>query len=295
MGYSFDLLLLQPSWRNQVSSSVRLLLCFLWQYKQHMILGWFSLSYFRNWEVILNPALLSLPFLLYNHQVLSIVFSKDISNLFASAHSTTNLVVLDISHFACTANILIHSLLSKQNFVWMQVTSNDTPVWHPSVTSVDHSSQPSVHSQPFCALLCVSEGIDCISRTLLTSGFPPKIIYSFLTWDEVDNSWHRQKSAWKTLHDLSDWGRALILPLSPSLTLTVAYQFLNHPKPLLFPWVYASHLFWLDHFSSTPSPSLISPLLILNAPALLLCPQGNLSWLYTPFHTKFFLCSRWHD
>lgn len=150
MGYSFGLLLPQPSWRNRVSSSVRLLLCFLRQYKQHMIRGDSVFFISETEKSFSTPLSLLVPFLLYNHQVLSIMFSKDSSNLFASAHSTANLVVLDISSFACTASILVHSLLSKQNFVRMQVTSSDTPVWHPSVTTVEISRSP----LPFSAFLC---------------------------------------------------------------------------------------------------------------------------------------------
>lgn len=75
------------------------------------------------------------------------------------------------------------------------------------------------------------------------------------------------------------------LPISSLMTLSLFY-FLVFIHLILSDWTL---------FLSSFSPSLISPLLILKASALLLCPQGNLFWLYPSFHTRFFFCSRWHD
>lgn len=97
---------------------------------------------------------LSLYFLLYNHQVLSIVFSNDISNLFTSVHSAANLMVLDIFNFACSANIPIQLYLANRKFC-SNASLKSHPLWNSSVTSADYPPPASVHFLPFSA----SEGM----------------------------------------------------------------------------------------------------------------------------------------
>lgn len=140
-------------WRKQV---LRLSKDSFWASSDiyHMIWEWFSISYFRNWEVFLNTTF-SLYFLLYNHQVLSIVFSNDISNLFTSVHSAANLMVLDIISFPCSANIPIQLYLANRKFC-TNASLKSHLLWKPLVTSsADYPPQASVHSLPFSA----SEGM----------------------------------------------------------------------------------------------------------------------------------------
>lgn len=175
---------------------------------------------------------LSVPFLFGNHQVLPTVFSSDSSDLCTSVPSMANLMDLDIIDFACTASILIHSLLSRQNFVEMQVSSYHTRVWNPLVTSVDYSSEPSIHPL-FSLPSSAPQKAQTESPELLAFSFPPKIIYSSLRL-----GWSWQSMTWTVIclggSARSDWSlQGICLTLSPSLALTAAFQFLKAPTSVI--------------------------------------------------------------
>lgn len=193
-------------------------------------------------------------------------------------------MVLDFINFACTARSSSILYLLNREFC----TNASHVKWHPSVKPFSdfchYSALPSVHSLPCPGPQKAQTASPDLfwdpteDRTLLLAPWMK------LAVADMDKSLHgRPCTAWVMHAERSS---------HPFPSLAVALQFLKGPEPPLFPWVYTSHPFWLDHCHHPAPPS--HPCLCWMS-ALLLCPQGNLSWLHTPFHTKFSLCSRWHD
>lgn len=157
MGHlSFRLILLKPLWRSKSFKLYKDCLCSSFGITDSTWSGVIHCCpcLFQKLRSHSQHCPLSVPSLWYNHHVLPIVFSNDISNLFTSVHlhlsplSKTSSVLL-VLQVSSSLFYLANRILCKQKSHQMSLTGF-TLVWNPSVTSsVIHSPQGSVRSPSF--------------------------------------------------------------------------------------------------------------------------------------------------